>query len=96
MPSVVLTEKADSDLDAIHEHYQRVAGNAKAIEVVATILHGFQQLERFPGSGRPSAIADLRELVLVDIPFIAPYRYKDGQVQILRILHQRIERSHHW
>lgn len=96
MPSVVLTEKAESDLDAIHEHYAGVAGKDKAIHIIENILQAFELLERFPGSGRPSAITDIRELVPVEIPFIAPYRCVAGQVQILRVLHQRSERPQQW
>ena len=96
MPSVVLTEKAESDLDAIHAHYQGVLGTDGAFEVISIILQSFRQLERFPGSGRPSVMPDVRELVLGSYPFIAPYRLVHGQVQVLRILHQRAERSQDW
>jgi plasmid stabilization system protein ParE len=96
VPSVVLTEKAESDLDAIHEHYREVVGAGTAIEVISTILQCFRQLEQFPGSGRPSVMPDVRELVLGRYPFIAPYRVANGQVQVLRVLHQRSERSQDW
>jgi plasmid stabilization system protein ParE len=96
VPSVVLTEKAESDLDAIHEHYREVVGAGTAIEVISTILQCFRQLEQFPGSGRPSVMPDIRELVLGRYPFIAPYRFANGQIQVLRVLHQRSERSQDW
>jgi plasmid stabilization system protein ParE len=96
VPSVVLTEKADSDLDAIHEHYRKVVGAQAALEIISTILQSFERLEQFPGSGRPSGMPDVRELVLGRYPFIAPYRFSQGQVQVLRVLHQRSERSQDW
>ncbi|WP_081500341.1 type II toxin-antitoxin system RelE/ParE family toxin [Pseudomonas sp. GM55] len=96
MPSVVLTEKADSDLDTIHEHYRKVVGAQAALEIISTILQSFERLEQFPGSGRPSGMPDVRELVLGRFPFIAPYRFSQGQVQVLRVLHQRSERSQDW
>lgn len=96
MPSVVLTEKAESDLDAIHEHYREVLSASTAIEIISTILQCFRQLEQFPGSGRPSVMPDVRELVLGRYPFIAPYRFANGQIQVLRVLHQRSERSQDW
>ena len=40
--------------------------------------------------------ADIRELVLTRYPFVAPYRLKHGQLQVLRILHQRTERPQDW
>ncbi|EPJ81221.1 type II toxin-antitoxin system RelE/ParE family toxin [Pseudomonas sp. CFII68] len=84
MPSIVLTDKAQSDLDSIHEHYQ------------SAILETLRQLQRFPGSGRPSVVPDIRELVLTRYPFVAPYRLMHGQLQVLRILHQRTERRQDW
>ncbi|MGF6088101.1 type II toxin-antitoxin system RelE/ParE family toxin [Pseudomonas sp. 18173] len=96
MPSVVLTEKADNDLDTIHEHYRKVVGAQAALEIISTILQSFEQLEQFPGSGRPSGMPDVRELVLGRYPFIAPYRFSQGQVQVLRVLHHRSERSQDW
>jgi toxin ParE1/3/4 len=96
VPNVVLTQKAECDLDAIHEYYQGVVGVDAAIEIVTTILHSFHQLEQFPGSGRPSVMPDVRELVINSYPFIAPYRLMNGQIQILRLLHQRAERAQDW
>jgi toxin ParE1/3/4 len=96
VPSVVLTEKAESDLDAIHEHYREVVGVGAAIEIISTMLQSFRQLEQFPGSGRPSVMPDIRELVLGRYPFIAPYRFANGQIQVLRVLHQCSERSQDW
>lgn len=96
MPSVVLTEKAESDLDNIHEHYREVVGPGAAIEIISTILQSLQLLEQFPGSGRPSVMPDMRELVFSRYPFIAPYRFAQGQIQVLRVLHQRSQRSQDW
>ena len=96
MPSIVLTDKAQSDLDSIHEHYQSTIGAAGADDVITTLLETLRQLQRFPGSGRPSVVPDVRELVLTRYPFVAPYRLIHGQLQILRILHQRTERPQDW
>jgi plasmid stabilization system protein ParE len=96
VPSVVLTEKAESDLDNIHEHYQGAVGADAAFEIISAILQFLQLLEQFPGSGRPSVMPDVRELILGRYPFIAPYRFAHGQIQVLRVLHQRSERSQDW
>ncbi|WP_434605565.1 type II toxin-antitoxin system RelE/ParE family toxin [Pseudomonas sp. R1-7] len=96
MPSIVLTDKAQSDLDSIHEYYAHTIGPDDADEVILTILETLQQLQRFPGSGRPSLAPDIRELVLTRYPFVAPYRLVQGQLQVLRILHQRTERPKDW
>ncbi|WP_434650082.1 type II toxin-antitoxin system RelE/ParE family toxin [Pseudomonas sp. D1-2] len=96
MPSIVLTDKAQSDLDSIHEYYSHAIGPDDADEVVLTILGTLQQLQRFPGSGRPSPAPDIRELVLTRYPFFAPYRLLHGQLQVLRVLHQRTEPPPDW
>ncbi|WP_124313006.1 type II toxin-antitoxin system RelE/ParE family toxin [Pseudomonas chlororaphis] len=96
MPSITLTDKADSDLDSIHEYYESRLGTQSASAVVAEIIESLEQLETFTGLGRPSQVPDVRELVLSKFPFIAPYRVVGGEVQILRILHQRTERSEDW
>ncbi|WP_236195860.1 type II toxin-antitoxin system RelE/ParE family toxin [Pseudomonas glycinae] len=96
MPNVVLTERAENDLETIFEYYQGILGANPAFGVVNSILGAFDQLKQFPGSGRPSVMPDTRELVLTRYPFIAPYRLEDGQIQVLRILHQRAEQPENW
>ena len=96
MPSIALTDKADSDLEAIHEHYAACRGTVFADDVIAQIFEALEKLEMFTGMGRPSQMPDIRELVLSRFPFIAPYRVVGNQIQILRILHERNERSEDW
>jgi toxin ParE1/3/4 len=93
---IALTEKADSDLESIHEYYESRLGTRSADAVIAEIIEALEQLETFTGLGRPSQVPDIRELVLSRFPFIAPYRLIHGEIQILRILHQRTERSEDW
>jgi toxin ParE1/3/4 len=93
---IVLTDKADSDLESIHEYYEARLGSTSADAVIAQIFGALEQLETFTGLGRPSLVPDIRELVLPKFPFIAPYRLANGEIQILRILHQRTERSENW
>jgi plasmid stabilization system protein ParE len=96
VPNVVLTKRAENDLDVIHEHYQGLLGSEGSLEIIDSILKTFHQLEQFPGSGRPSVAPDIRELVMTRYPFIAPYRLMHGRIQILRVLHQRAERARDW
>lgn len=96
MPNIALTDKASSDLDSIHEYYQSRLGPAAADAVLAQIIEALEQLETFTGLGRPSQTPDVRELILSKFPFIAPYRLAYGEVQVLRILHQRTERQEEW
>lgn len=96
MPNIALTAKASSDLDSIHEYYESRLGPAAADAVLARIIEALEQLETFTGLGRPSQTPDVRELILGQFPFIAPYRLVHGEVQVLRILHQRTERVQDW
>ncbi|NWA07941.1 type II toxin-antitoxin system RelE/ParE family toxin [Pseudomonas gingeri] len=96
MPNIALTDKADSDLETIHEYYASRLGAAFADGVVAQIFEALEQLETFTGLGRASQQPGVRELVLSRFPFIAPYRVIHGEVQILRVLHQRTERAEDW
>nr|WP_186351181.1 type II toxin-antitoxin system RelE/ParE family toxin [Pseudomonas poae] len=91
-----MTDKADSDLESIHEYYESRVGSEAADNVVAQIIEALEQLETFTGLGRPSQRPDVRELVLSKFPFIVPYRLAYGEVQILRIVHQSIERPEDW
>ena len=91
-----MTEKAESDLDSIHEYYESRLGEKSAHVVIAQIIEALEQLETFTGLGRPSQTPDVRELILGKFPFIAPYRLAHDEVQILRILHQSTERPEDW
>ena len=92
MPQIELTEKADSDLDAIHEHYASLAGYRRADNMLAEIFAAIEQVGTFSGMGRPSQIPDVRELVLTRYPFIVSYVIERNVVYITRILHERNER----
>ncbi len=96
MPNIVLTDKASSDLDSIHEYYESRLGPAAADAVIAQIIDTLERLEKFTGLGRPSQTPDVRELIFTKFPFIAPYRLIYGEVQVLRVLHQRTERPEDW
>ena len=96
MPNIALTDKASSDLASIFECYESRLGSAAADAVLFQIIEALEQLETFTGLGRPSQMPDVRELILGKFPFIAPYRLMHGEVQILRILHQRTERPEEW
>ncbi|WP_273921379.1 type II toxin-antitoxin system RelE/ParE family toxin [Pseudomonas sp. TNT2022 ID1044] len=76
--------------------FRSYRGADAAMKIISTILQSFKQLEVFPGSGRPSVMPDVRELVLDRYPFIAPYRFSQGTIQVLRVLHQPMERSQDW
>lgn len=93
MPHIELTEKAQSDLDAIHEHDASHSGNRRADTVIADIFESIEQLKTFKGMGHPSQAPDVRELVLTRYPFIVAYHVAHETVSIVRILHEHNERN---
>src|SRR5208283_2329129 len=56
---------------------------AVAARIVTTIFERADNLAKFPHLGRLGRIPDTRELVVVDTPFIVPYRVRDAEVEIL-------------
>lgn len=93
MLTIALTDKAESDLQAIHEHYASHSGLKAANEVIFRIFEKLEQLKVFSGMGRPSRFRDRREWVFLRDPFIATYQIRGSQIQILRIQHQRTARA---
>lgn len=55
--------------------------------VAQRIWDAGQMIGDQPGMGRPGRVAGIRELILHDLPFILPFREKDGVVYILRVIH---------
>lgn len=58
---------------------QRVA--LHIIDTVETLLADNPQL------GRPGRVPGTRELIILQTPFIVPYRVRNNTIQILRIFH---------
>jgi plasmid stabilization system protein ParE len=81
------TTPAPRDLEAICGYIERNNSAAVAARIVAAILDQADIFEAFPHIGRAGRIPDTRELVVVDTPFIAPYRVRDSEVGFLAIFH---------
>lgn len=94
MPKIVLSSKADSDLDGIYEHYEARIGTERAEKAIFLILEGLYQLEAFPQLGKASDIPDCRELIFAKYPYRAVYtlKVKSDTLLVYRILHQHVER----
>jgi toxin ParE1/3/4 len=58
-----------------------------ARKVYAEIRKRGAELAHFPEAGRPGRIPETRELVLVNYPFLLPYRVRNDTVEILRVFH---------
>lgn len=81
------TTPALRDLEAIGDYIERDNSSAIAARIVTTILDQAETLAAFPHLGRPGRIPGTRELVVVDTAFIAPYRVRDDDVEILAVFH---------
>jgi toxin ParE1/3/4 len=81
------TAPALRDLEALGDYIERDNSAAVAARIVTTILDQADNLAEFPHIGRAGRIPDTRELVVVDTPFIVPYRVRDAEVEILAVFH---------
>lgn len=80
------TRRALRALDAIAEYIAQDRPLA-ASRVVARIQEAGDHLVENPDSGRVGRIAGTRELVVSGTPFILPYRAREGDLEILNVLH---------
>ena len=77
---------AIADLQEVRSYIERDNPYA-ARTVVLKILDAVDRLADFPGLGRPGRVPNTRELVVSDTPYIAPYRVRNNEVDILRVYH---------
>ena len=80
------TNPALRDLEEIGDYIGRDNPEAAA-RLVTTILDKAEALVAHPHVGRPGRVAETRELVVADTPYIVPYRVRGEEVQILAVLH---------
>lgn len=73
----------------VKEIYDYIAqDNRKAAEqTLERVLLAVDQLEHFPLVGRTGRVAGTRELVIASTPYLAVYRVKRGEVQVLTVAH---------
>ncbi len=60
---------------------------APASAMVAAVEARAAVLAEHPEIGRPGRVDGTRELVLSGLPYILPYRVRDGRIQILAVFH---------
>ncbi len=84
------TTPARRDLEAQFEYIQRE--NPAIVSHIATLIKkATNSLDTFPHLGRDGVVAGTKELVIPRLPFVCVYRVRDGQVEILRLLHERMQ-----
>lgn len=64
-----------------------IDSTAVSKKIIQLIYSRVQILANQPYIGRSGRVNDTRELVIDGTPFIVPYRIKNNEVEILRIMH---------
>jgi plasmid stabilization system protein ParE len=81
------TELAVHDLTQICDYIEEHRSPATARRVALSIIERSGGLVEFPERGRPERSSGTRELIFTGLPYLAIYRIRGGEVEILRILH---------
>jgi len=80
------TEPAAKALESIQDYIAKDNPRA-AFEVAQKLRHATNQLRDHPKLGRAGRVRGTYELVIPDLPYIAPYRIKGKEVHILSVYH---------
>jgi addiction module RelE/StbE family toxin len=81
------TRRAERDLDEIAAYIGQDSPAAAARVVLELIDRVEVNLLEHPALGRPGRVIGTRELVIRDLPYIVPYRVREKDIEILRVLH---------
>jgi toxin ParE1/3/4 len=83
---ILWLDDAVNDLQSLR-HYIAQDNTIAASQLVKKILHSIDTLVDQPSIGRQGRIANTRELIVPDTPYIIPYRVKNNVIEILRVFH---------
>ena len=81
------TKHAERDLDEIASFIGQESPAAAARVVLELIDRVESTLPMRPAIGRPGRVLGTRELVIGGLPYIVPYRVREMDIEILRVLH---------
>jgi toxin ParE1/3/4 len=81
-----LTRSAERDSEDI-EAYIAVDNPSAGIDTVLCVSDSIRQLGSYPETGCKRRIADTREWIIPETPFIAAYRIRDNTIEGMRVLH---------
>lgn len=83
---IVWTTAAVVDLEQISD-YLLENHPELATTTIQRIFKTVSELKLFPGRGRPGRKEGTRELVLLQLPYLAVYELVGESVRVLRVLH---------
>lgn len=78
---------AERDLDDIADYIGQDSPAAAARVVLELIDQAESRLAHNAAIGRAGRVLGTRELVIGNLPYIIPYRVRDNELEILRVLH---------
>ena len=81
------TRRAERDLDEIASYIGQDSPAAAARVVLKLIDHVEASLPKRTAIGRAGRVLGTRELVIGGLPYIVPYRVREEDIEILRVLH---------
>ncbi len=81
------TRLAEADLDSIADYIGQDSPVAATRVILELIDQAETLLTRHVAMGRPGRVIGTRELVIGQLPYIIPYRVREGEIEILRVLH---------
>jgi len=84
-------QNLEDELNFIHKEDPNVAKR-----IAKLVKERVENLENFPEMGRIGRVQDTRELIFPEIPYIIPYRMKDGNIEILRFFHSSRKLPKKW
>ena len=81
------TKRAERDLDEIASYIGQDSPAAAARVVLELIDRVEANLTKRPAAGRAGRVLGTRELVIGELPYVVPYRVRENDIEILRVLH---------
>jgi len=75
-------ENLEDELNFIRKEDPSVARR-----IAILIKERVESIESFPEMGRIGRVQGTRELIFPEIPYIIPYRIRDGNIELLRFFH---------
>jgi len=84
---LIWSRRAVADLRELRAFIEQDAPGA-AKRITERIVESIEtMIPANPKIGRPGRVSGTRELVLGGTPYVVPYRIRDGNIVILRVLH---------
>lgn len=83
-------DDAVDDLQALRLYIAKDKPSA-ANRVAKQILNAVNFLPHHPDMGRLGRVANTRELIIPNLPYVIPYRVRHNAIEILRVFHAAMQ-----